>query len=228
MTAGTEVREPITRFTRPFNTTGQPVVALPAPVRGLPVGIQVVGRTNTGALGAAAWLEQEWQQLARMKSKELFPPVFSRHALAYQRRLEEIMSRGESRGRMRALELVDAGPGMRILDLACGPGTLSRDCSRLGLSPGGDVVGVDLAAGMIELARANAPSNARFEVMDMEQLAFDDASFDAAVCGHGLQFVSDLSRALSEARRVLRPGALWPRACHRWASRRRSGRSSTR
>ena len=61
--AGTEVREPITRFTRPFNTTGQPVVTLPAPVRGLPVGIQVVGRTNGGALAAAAWLEQRWKTL---------------------------------------------------------------------------------------------------------------------------------------------------------------------
>jgi Asp-tRNA(Asn)/Glu-tRNA(Gln) amidotransferase A subunit family amidase len=62
--AGTEVREPITRYTRPFNTTGQPVVTLPAPVRGLPVGIQVVGRTNSGALAAAAWLEQRWKTLS--------------------------------------------------------------------------------------------------------------------------------------------------------------------
>ena len=61
--AGLEAREPATRFTRPFNTSGQPVVSLPAPVRGLPVGIQVVGKTNRGAIGAAAWLEQEWKQL---------------------------------------------------------------------------------------------------------------------------------------------------------------------
>ncbi len=61
--AGTEVREPITRYTRPFNATGQPVVTLPAPVRGLPVGIQVVGRTNSGTIGAAAWLEQKWKTL---------------------------------------------------------------------------------------------------------------------------------------------------------------------
>jgi Asp-tRNA(Asn)/Glu-tRNA(Gln) amidotransferase A subunit family amidase len=61
--AGLEAREPATRFTRPFNTSGQPVVSLPAPVRGLPVGIQVVGKTNSGAIGAAAWLEQEWKQL---------------------------------------------------------------------------------------------------------------------------------------------------------------------
>jgi aspartyl-tRNA(Asn)/glutamyl-tRNA(Gln) amidotransferase subunit A len=63
--AGDEVREPLARFTRPFNTTGQPVVALPAPVPrgGLPVGMQVVGRTNADALRAALWLEREWKNL---------------------------------------------------------------------------------------------------------------------------------------------------------------------
>ncbi|MEA2643758.1 MAG: hypothetical protein QOG08_784 [Chloroflexota bacterium] len=61
LSASTEVREPITRYTRPFNATGQPVVTLPAPVRGMPVGIQVVGRTNSGAIAAAAWLEQQWK-----------------------------------------------------------------------------------------------------------------------------------------------------------------------
>ena len=61
--AGDEVREPLTRFTRPFNTTGQPVVTLPAPADGLPVGIQVVGRTNAATLRVAAWLEREWQNL---------------------------------------------------------------------------------------------------------------------------------------------------------------------
>jgi aspartyl-tRNA(Asn)/glutamyl-tRNA(Gln) amidotransferase subunit A len=59
--AGPEVREPLSRYTRPFNTTRQPVVCVPSPVTGLPVGIQVVGRTNAGALRAAAWLEASWR-----------------------------------------------------------------------------------------------------------------------------------------------------------------------
>jgi ubiquinone/menaquinone biosynthesis C-methylase UbiE len=141
-----------------------------------------------------------------VKSKELFPPVFSRHAIAYQRRLEEIMARGESAGRMRALQVLDARPGMRILDLACGPGTLSRHLAAM-ITPGGEVVGVDLAAGMIELARAMHIPSATFEVMDIEQLTFEDGSFDAAICGHGLQYAPDLPRSLREARRVLRSGA---------------------
>jgi ubiquinone/menaquinone biosynthesis C-methylase UbiE len=141
-----------------------------------------------------------------VKSKELFPPVFSRHALAYKERLEGIMSRGESAGRMRVLELVRAEPGMRVLDLACGPGTLSRRLAAM-VSPGGEVVGVDLAPGMLALATAMNIPAVRFELMDIGQLAFPDELFDAAVCGHGLHFVPDLAAVLRQARRVLRQDA---------------------
>lgn len=140
-----------------------------------------------------------------MKSKDFFPAVFSRHAEAYQRRLEKIMARGEAPGRARVVELAGARPGMRILDLACGPGNLSRLLAAQ-VVPGGDLVGIDLAPGMIELARSAGIPNARFEVMDIERLEFADATFDAAVCGHGLQFAPDLGRALREAWRVLKPG----------------------
>ena len=141
-----------------------------------------------------------------MKSKDLFPALFSRHAADYKQRLDEIMARGEARGRQRVVDALDVQPGMRVIDLACGPGTLSEPLAER-VAPNGEVVGVDLAPGMIELARALGIPNARFEVMDIEQLAFPDASFDAAACGHGLQFVPDLGRALREAHRVLRRGA---------------------
>jgi ubiquinone/menaquinone biosynthesis C-methylase UbiE len=140
-----------------------------------------------------------------VKSKEFFPGVFSRHAAAYERRLDEIMARGEARGRMRVIELADVRPGMRVLDMACGPGTLTRRLAALA-SPGGEVIGIDLATGMIELARAARIPNARFEVMDIEQLEFGDGSFDVVVCGHGLQFVPDLARAMREAHRVVGEG----------------------
>jgi aspartyl-tRNA(Asn)/glutamyl-tRNA(Gln) amidotransferase subunit A len=60
---GPDVREPMTRFTRPFAATGQPVVTIPAPVSGLPVGIQVVGRRNDDAapIRAAMALEAQWR-----------------------------------------------------------------------------------------------------------------------------------------------------------------------
>ncbi len=57
-----DVREPLTRLTRPFNATGQPVFAMPAPVDGLPVGIQVVGRfgADRELAGVARALERAW------------------------------------------------------------------------------------------------------------------------------------------------------------------------
>ncbi len=141
-------------------------------------------------------------------AKDLYPGTFSRLAAAYKQRLDEVMARSESRGRDAVIDWVDAAPGQRILDLACGPGTLSYRLAR-DVPPEGEVIGIDLAPGMIELARGAAPPGlpVRFELMDMEDLRFPDAYFDAAACGHGFQFVPDLLRALTEARRVLKSGS---------------------
>ena len=64
LAAGTKVREPLSRFTRPFNTTRQPVITIPAPVPegSLPVGIQIVGRSNAEVIAIATWLEREWRE----------------------------------------------------------------------------------------------------------------------------------------------------------------------
>ena len=141
-------------------------------------------------------------------AKDLYPGTFSRHAAAYKQRLDEVMARRESRGRAAVIEWVNPTPGKRILDLACGPGTLSYRLARE-VSPEGEVVGIDLAPGMIDLARTDAPPDLplRFELMDMEDLRFPDGHFDAAVCGHGLQLAPDLARALAETHRVLKPGS---------------------
>lgn len=142
------------------------------------------------------------------KAKELYPGTFSRVAAAYKRRLDEVMARGEAHGRTAAIDWIAPTPGQRILDLACGPGTLSYPLA-IAVSPGGHVVGIDLAPGMIELAQRETPPGlpVRFELMDMEDLRFPNHSFDTAICGHGLQFVPDLRQALSETRRVLKPGS---------------------
>ncbi len=53
---------PLVQFTRPFNLTGQPVFSLPAPIDGLPVGIQVIGHFGRDAelAAVAAGLERAW------------------------------------------------------------------------------------------------------------------------------------------------------------------------
>jgi Asp-tRNA(Asn)/Glu-tRNA(Gln) amidotransferase A subunit family amidase len=57
-------RADLTGYTRPFNTTGHPVIALPAPVDGIPVGIQVVGHFGAEAalVEVALALEAAWRQ----------------------------------------------------------------------------------------------------------------------------------------------------------------------
>lgn len=76
------------------------------------------------------------------------------------------------------------------------------------VGPSGSIVGIDLSERMVELARQNAKGidNVEFRVMDAENLAFPDASFDLVVCRFGLQIVTDPDRCIAEMRRVLKPG----------------------
>ena len=100
-------------------------------------------------------------------------------------------------------------PGERVLDVACGTGIIALDAAAR-VSPGGDVVGVDLSGRMIEAARRRAMqerrTNVSFERMDAEQLGLPDNSFDVALCALGLMYMPGPERAILEMRRVLRPG----------------------
>jgi SAM-dependent methyltransferase len=140
-----------------------------------------------------------------MKSREVVPSVFSRHAQAYGDRLEAAMTRGEARGRTRVLELLAVRPGERVLDVGCGPGTLTGALAAAA-GPTGLVIGVDLAEGMLSQARARAHAHFELARMDIERLALLDGAFDAVASGHSLHFCTDLARCLAELRRVLRPG----------------------
>jgi ubiquinone/menaquinone biosynthesis C-methylase UbiE len=106
----------------------------------------------------------------------------------------------------------DAGlaPGMRVLDLACGSGHPALDEARL-VQPGGSVVATDLVQEMVEVTRRRAREagldNLEARVMDLEALDFPDESFDAVTCRFGVMFCPEPLKAVSEVRRVLKPGA---------------------
>ena len=108
------------------------------------------------------------------------------------------------------LSLLNLAASDRVLDVGCGTGVLTRMIAdRLEAAAGGESVGVDAAAKMIEVARKKRASDkCRFEVMAAEDLAFDDASFNAVVSSLFFHHVPlDLKqKALAEAYRVLKPG----------------------
>lgn len=98
-------------------------------------------------------------------------------------------------------------PGQQVLDVASGTGAvLLPAAERIG--PAGRAVGIDLSPQMARLANEAAARrglDARVSVMDAEQLAFPDASFDWVLCGFGLMFFPHRDQALAESWRVLRP-----------------------
>jgi ubiquinone/menaquinone biosynthesis C-methylase UbiE len=109
----------------------------------------------------------------------------------------------------RYLTLLGGRPGERILDAGCGGGWLSRAVAPR-VAPGGQVVGVDMSSRAVDLATrladGEAPGLLSYKHADLHALPFAPASFDAVACISVLGFCDDPGRALSELRRVLRPG----------------------
>lgn len=101
-------------------------------------------------------------------------------------------------------------PGDHVLDMPCGDGTYTvLLAERVG--PSGCVVGVDLSASYLELARAHADAAAcvarlRFQVGDIASLPFDDNTFDLIWCAQSMYSLPDPLGVLHELRRVVRLG----------------------
>ena len=102
-------------------------------------------------------------------------------------------------------------PGMRLLDVGCGPGTITMDLADL-VGPGGRVTALERTEDALGLARAEASRrgirNVDFAVGDVESLDLADDSFDVVHAHQVLQHVGDPVRALGEMRRVCRPGGV--------------------
>jgi ubiquinone/menaquinone biosynthesis C-methylase UbiE len=101
-------------------------------------------------------------------------------------------------------------PGRSLLDVGCGPGTITADLAER-VAPG-RVVAIDAAAGVLADARAEASgrglTNVEFAIGDVTALEFADGTYDVVHAHQVLQHLSDPVGALREMRRVCRPGGV--------------------
>lgn len=102
-------------------------------------------------------------------------------------------------------------PDHTILDIGCGPGTITTDLAQL--VPQGRVTGVDAIEDVLEHARSHAAArgvtgNLVFEAVDANALPYADGTFDVVFCHQVLQHVKDPVGILKEMRRVAKPGGV--------------------
>jgi ubiquinone/menaquinone biosynthesis C-methylase UbiE len=99
------------------------------------------------------------------------------------------------------LAAADVRAGMRVLDVASGPGYVAAEAAALGAQP----LGIDFAAEMVALASRRYPA-LTFQRDDAESLSFTEGTFDAVTINFGVLHLARPDTALAEARRVLKPG----------------------
>lgn len=96
--------------------------------------------------------------------------------------------------------------GDRVLDVGCGSGVATREAARC-VRPSGYVLGIDLSAGMIAIAKSVKPADpVEYRAIDAEALLLPDQSFDAVISLCAVLHFPAIATALSEMYRVLRPG----------------------
>jgi demethylmenaquinone methyltransferase / 2-methoxy-6-polyprenyl-1,4-benzoquinol methylase len=137
--------------------------------------------------------------------REMFASIAPRYDLA-----NRILTGGlDERWRRRAIRLLAAPRGGRVLDCCCGTGDLVFGLTRS--DPTLEITGVDFCRPMLERAQRRAararPGNLRFVEGDVMAMPFADDTFDGATMGFSLRNVVDLDATLREISRVLRPGA---------------------
>lgn len=98
-------------------------------------------------------------------------------------------------------------PNSRILELGCGTGDIWKGHFQL-LDNGCTLLLTDFSVGMLDEAKANMAGhkNIDYQVVDIQHIPYEDASFDVVIANMMLYHVPDLDRGLSEVYRVMKPG----------------------
>lgn len=115
---------------------------------------------------------------------------------------------------LRAIEAAAPQPGERVLDIGCGCGQTSFELGRR-VGPAGQVLGVDISAPMLEVARRRAGTGVSFLEADAQTHPFDRGGFDLAVSRFGVMFFDDPTAAFANIGAALRPGGRLAFVCWR-------------
>jgi SAM-dependent methyltransferase len=110
----------------------------------------------------------------------------------------------------------DPRSGQRVCDIGCGGGSLTITIAQA-VAPGGEVVGYDISARLLDLARKRADragvANVRFVETDVQSGGWDQPPFDLAVSQFGVMFFDEPTAAFAAIRRHLVPGSRFVFAC---------------
>jgi SAM-dependent methyltransferase len=118
---------------------------------------------------------------------------------------EHFMGRWSTRLGQPFLEFAGVQPGMRVLDVGCGTGTLSLALAQHGAR----VVGMDASESYLEGARRRRPhANVTYEHGDACHLQYATGSFDACVSTLAIDVIPEVEQVATEMRRVTRPGGI--------------------
>jgi ubiquinone/menaquinone biosynthesis C-methylase UbiE len=107
-----------------------------------------------------------------------------------------------------AMVATSVNQGDAVLDVACGTGFAARSAARA-VGPSGRIVGSDINAGMVEMARSvpwDTEPGISWQEASALDLPFADGEFDTVICQQGAQFFPDVSAGLAEMARVTRLG----------------------
>lgn len=116
--------------------------------------------------------------------------------------VNDLLSLGQTkRWRKKVQTIINPGPGMKILDVAAGPGSSSEPLFKAGA----DVTSLDFSEGMLAQGRKARPY-LTFVKGDALNLPFDDNQFDVTTISFGLRNTHDFRKALKEALRVTKVG----------------------
>ena len=130
--------------------------------------------------------------------------LFNKHAHTYQEKYMDVRGYGDS---LDAFCAKITSPEAKILDIACGPGNITRYL--LNKRPDFKILGIDLAENMIDLAKINNPE-AEFAVMDCKEISRLNPDYAGVMCGFCLPYLNktDALQLIEDASKLLLPGGV--------------------